>query len=178
MKLTYSYTEPLVQWRATTPKRGIHLMVGFGRSFVYFLAGLNGAQTLPKLDECRAVTAAAPPTTRVARRISPRRGAHLLQNLAYMHAELRDARINPLSARCAGAKEPLECRSNGYNWCLALRSGGAEGAKGHRVMQTTRSDLLHGMDVLIGDAGVHCGTSTRRRRRSWSPNRADHPIRR
>ena len=41
------------------------------------------------------------------RRISPLSGAaHLLHNLAYMHAELCDARINPLSARCAGAKGP------------------------------------------------------------------------
>lgn len=110
------------------------------------------------MDECRAVTAAAPPTTQVARRISPRRGAHLLQNPSYMHDGLRDARENPLSARRAGAKGPLESRSNSYNSCLALRSGGAEGANGHRVMQTTRSELLHGMDVLIDDADVHCGT--------------------
>lgn len=146
--------------------------------FLYFLAEIDGAQTLPKLDECRLVDAAALSTTRVARRISPRRGAHLLLNYSYMHAELRDARENPLSARRAGAKGPLESISNGYNSCLALRSGGAEGANGHRVMQTTRAELLHGMDVLTDDAGVHCGTSTRRRRRSWSPNRADHPIRR
>ena len=64
----------------------------------------------------------------------------------------------PSVGSARGCKGPLESRSNSYNSCLALRSGGAEGANGHRVMQTTRSELLHGMDVLIDDADVHCGT--------------------